>query len=204
MAFNDDRNMTEQSKGILAVPNLQGERYPCGRDENHIDWVPSETSLKSQVESIANQYNGHELLIGSSFGGLAAWLYAAEYCPVELKAVVLIDVLPTLDVFPKRKMVVFSALHLLPIPISQSIYNQYRNHQKQSPVQVGEVLLRIRSLQQNFPRHSFPIPTLVVSTNRHFHEVWEQIAIDHELLTVQEQTRLSVQVSKWLREKDID
>ena len=190
--------------GVLAVPNLQGEKYPCGRGEDQIDWVLSETSLKAQVASIANQYNGHELLIGSSFGGLAAWLFAAEYCPLDLKGVVLVDVLPTLNVFPKRKRVVFSLLQRLPTRISQTIYNQYRNHQKQSPVQVRDVLLRIRSFLKYFPEHSFPVPTLVVSTNTDFHDVWTEIAIDHELLTVHEQTTLSVQVSKWLREMDID
>ena len=179
-------------------PNLQGERYPCGTDENQIDWVSSETSLKLQVASIADQYNGHNLLIGCSFGGLAAWLFAAESCPVDLKGVVLIDVLPTLDVFPKRKRVVFSVLQRLPTRISQSIYNQYRNHQKQSPVQVRDVLLRIRSFLKYFPEHSFPIPTLVVSTNTDFHDVWTEIALNHQLLTVQEQTTLSVQVSSGL------
>ena len=190
--------MIQQSKSILAVPNLQGERYPCGRDENHIDWVPSETSLKSQVESIANQYNGHEMLIGSSFGGLAAWSFAAEYRPVELKGVVLLDVLPTLDSFPKRKGILFSIVQRLPTRISQTIYNQYRYHQNQRPVPVKDALDKVLSLQQNFPRHAFPIPTLVLSTNVQFHHVWKKKSIDHELLTAQEQKTISVQIGKWL------
>lgn len=184
---------------IIAVPNLQGERYPFEIQSAQVDWVNCETTLVQQVQSLSQEYNGHELLIGNSFGGLSAWVFATEQCPAELKGVVLINVLPNLHAVPIRIRLGVSVLHRLPSRLSQPLYNLYRRFISKSPVEVKEVLSRVRSFQESFPEPYFPVPTLVVSTNRHFNNLWKQISVGQDLLTVQELGDLSIQVSKWLQ-----
>ena len=60
---------------ILAIPNLQGETFTVEIDHSEIDWVSIEDSLQLQVEAITKEYNGHQILIGSSFGALASWMF---------------------------------------------------------------------------------------------------------------------------------
>ena len=188
---------------VLGVPNLQGERFSCEMENSQIDWVESANSLQHQVETLKRGYNGQQLLIGSSFGGLASWMFTARYCRTQLKGVVLIDVLPTIDAFPNRRAIGFAVLGKLPQRISQYFYNQYRSRQGEVPVQVRDVLLRVRSIQEEFPEPYFPVPTLVLSTNLHFHNVWKQLSREHDLLTVQEKNNLSVQISTWAEDLDI-
>ena len=170
---------------VLAVPNLQGERFSCEMENSQIDWVKDTNSLPHQVAALRQEYNGQQLLIGSSFGGLAAWMFAAEHCPITLKGLVLVDVLPNRTSFPKRRRVGFSILHHLPTRLSQSIYNQHRRLQGQPSVQVSDILQRIRSIQQDFPKPHFPVPTLVVSTNTYFHDKWQELSQSHVMLTAQ-------------------
>lgn len=188
---------------VLGVPNLQGERFSCEMDNSQVDWVDSAKSLKHQVEILKREYNGHQILIGSSFGGLAAWMFTALQCPYQLKGLVLIDVLPTIDAFPNRRAIGFAVLGKLPQRIAQYIYNQYRSRQGEVSVQIRDVLLRVRSIQEEFPDPYFPIPTLVVSTKRHFHNEWKQLSKEHDVLSVQEKTNLSVQINTWTENLDI-
>ena len=188
---------------VLAVPNLQGERFSCELDDSQVDWVDSANSLKHQVEILKREYNGQQLLIGSSFGGLASWMFTAEQCPTELKGLILLDVLPKLDVFPNRRAIGFTVLDKLPQRISQYLYNQYRSRQGETPVQVRDVLLRVRSIQEEFPHPYFPVPTLVVSTNSYFHNEWKQLSVEHEVLSVQEKSNLSIQINRWAENVDV-
>ena len=188
---------------VLAVPNLQGERFSCEIENSQIDWVESANSLKHQVEMLKREYNGHQFLIGSSFGGLASWMFTARYCPTQLKGVVLIDVLPTIDAFPHCRAIGFAVLGKLPQRISQYFYTQYRSRQRETSVQVRDVLLRVRSIQEEFPDPYFPIPTLVVSTNLHFHNVWKELSREHDFLSAQEKSNLSVQINAWVENLDM-
>ena len=189
---------------VLGVPNLQGERFSCEIDNSQVDWVDNANSLKHQVEMLKREYNGQQLLIGSSFGGLASWMFTARFCPTQLKGVVLIDVLPTIDAFPNRRAIGFAVLGKLPQRISQYLYTQYRTRQRKTSVQVRDVLLRVRSIQEEFPEPYFPVPTLVLSTNLYFHSVWKQLAREHDLLSVQEKSILSVQINAWLEDLDME
>ena len=188
---------------VLGVPNLQGERFSCEIDNSQVDWVESGNSLQQQVETLKREYNEQQLLIGRSFGGLAAWMFTALQCPSQLKGVVLIDVLPTIEAFPNRRAIGFAVLDKLPQRIAQYLYNQYRSRQGEVSVQVRDVLLRVRSIQEEFPDPYFPIPTLVVSTNMHFHNEWKQLSKEHDVLSVQEKTNLSVQINTWVRDLDM-
>ena len=185
---------------ILAIPNLQGERFSFEIENSQVDWVDSAHTLQHQVDKLKTEYNGQQLLIGTSFGALAAWKCVVEQCPPTLKGVILIDVLPSLDVFPKRREIGFSVLTRFPSRISQLIYNFYRSIQNRMPTEVTEVLSRVQSLQKEFPHPCFPIPTLVVSTNRHFHDVWRQMSKDHNRLTVQEKSTISIQIQQWVED----
>ena len=190
--------MLQRSYRALGVPNLQGERYPLSISQVSVDWVPSETTLPSQVHSIAETYNGQELLIGSSFGGLAAWMFAAEYHPPELKGVVLIDVLPNIELFPKRKAAVFALLDKLPSQIAQGIYDVYRKRAGQESADVVAVLERVQSIQRGFPKPCFSLPTLVVSSNRTFHQSWREMASVHQHVFATENRDISRQVAEWI------
>jgi len=190
--------MSQRPYTVLGVPNLQGERYPLRISKMNIDWVSSETTLPSQVHSIAKAYNGQELLMGSSFGGLAAWMFTAEYHPPELKGVILIDVLPNIELFPKRKAAVFAILEKLPSPMAQVIYDVYRKRAGQESADVVAVLERVQSIQREFPKPDFSLPTLVVSSNHTFHRSWRERARVHPLLSVTEKGDLSRQVVEWI------
>jgi pimeloyl-ACP methyl ester carboxylesterase len=187
---------------VLAVPNLQGERFFWEIENSQIDWVEGEDSLQHQVETLKRTYNGQQVLIGSSFGGLAAWMFAAEQCTPHLNGLILIDVLPDLASFPNHRALAFTVLSKLPQRLSQYIYNQYRSRQGETSVQMRDVLLRVRSIQKRFPSPYFPVPTLVVSTNKHFHQQWKQMSQEHDLLSVQEKTNLSVQINAWVKGLD--
>lgn len=182
----------------LGVPNLQGERYPLSISQVGVDWVSSETTLPSQVHSISEAHNGQELLIGSSFGGLAAWMFAAEYHPPELKGVILIDVLPNVDLFPKRKAAVFAILEKLPSQMAQVIYDAYRKRAGQESADVVAVLERVQSIQRGFPKPCFSLPTMVVSSNRIFHQSWREMASVHQHVLATENRDLSRQVAEWI------
>ena len=185
---------------ILAIPNLQGERFSFEIENSQVDWVDSAHTLQHQVDKLKIEYNGQQLLIGTSFGALAAWKSVVEQCPPTLKGMILIDVLPSLDAFPKQREIGFSVLARFPSTISQLIYNFYRSIQNRMPTELTEVLSRVQSFQKEFPHPCFPIPTLVVSTNRHFHDVWRQMSKDHNRLTVQEKSTISIQIQQWVED----
>lgn len=190
--------MSQRLYRALGVPNLQGERYPLSISQINIDWVSSETTLPSQVHSIAETYNGQELLVGSSFGGLAAWMFAAQHHPSQLKGVVLIDVLPSIALFPKRKAAVFTVLERFPSRMAQVIYDVYRKRAGQQLADVVAVLDRVASIHQEFPQPSFAQPTLVVSSNHTFHLSWRERASAHQNVFARQKRDLSRQVIEWI------
>lgn len=194
----DDKYMLQRSYRALGVPNLQGERYPLSISKVCIDWVSSETTLPSQVHSISETYNGQELLMGSSFGGLAAWMFAAEYHPPELKGVILIDVLPKIELFPKRKAAVFTVLEKIPSQMAQGIYDVYRKSAGQKSADVVAVLERVQSIQRGLPKPCFSLPTMVVSSNCTFHQSWREVASVHQHVFATENRDLSRQVVEWI------
>lgn len=161
---------------ILCVPNLQGQQTPnlAGVEQA---WVPPANTLPAQVENIQATYGEHPILIGSSFGGLAAWKFAYTTHSQTLQCLILIDVLPTLSVFPSWKSGLLNLANYLPHTILQSSYTLYRQIQgEDQSVDIDAVLSRIRSFQKDFPQPIFPVPTMVLSTNHTFTRVWRQIA----------------------------
>ncbi len=189
--------MLQQFYTVLMVPNLQGERWLSGIAGAQMDWVPSEQTLLGQVGTISQVYNGQELLMGSSFGGLSAWKFVAEHCPPTLKGVVLNDVLPRMDRFPTHRAIVFGVLNKLPNRMSQLVYDVYRRRSGQRSVDVVTVLQRLASIHTEFPQPRFPLPTLVLSSNPQFHRVWLDLAKVHPQVSAQEKQDLSLQIKKW-------
>ncbi len=151
---------------ILAIPNLQGERFTVEIEHSQIDWVSIEDSIQLQLKAITKEYNDHEILIGSSFGALAAWMFTTKHCPSNLKGIVLVDALPSIDSFPKWKLLGLYTNSFLPNRIRLSIYNFYRLASGNSVTQdITSILSRIESIIEHFPEQKFPIPTIVLSSN---------------------------------------
>ena len=184
---------------VLAVPNLQGARFTFELENSQVDWIESANSLQQQVDILQREYSGQQLLIGSSFGGLASWRFTAEQSPTELKGLILLDVLPNLDAFPKHRQFTFGLLTRLPESIAQSMYHFYRTVQKNPPVDVLPVLERVRSIRCHFPDQNFHVPTLVISSNIHFHNEWEILSDGHSLLTTQRKTDCDIQIRQWVQ-----
>lgn len=188
---------------VLAVPNLQGERWFSGLGGCHVDWVPSTTRLSCQVDAIVEAYDGHNLLLGSSFGGLASWRFVAEKRSPELRGIVLVDVLPKIELFPRRKAAVFAVLAKLPSQMAQVIYDVYRARSGQESADIIAVLERVQSIQNEFPRPCFSLPTMVVSSNHIFHQSWIEMARMHQHLSVTEKRNISGQVIEWIDGLDL-
>ena len=189
---------------ILSVPNLQGEYFSFAVENCPQYCVPVEDSLPDQVECLLREYNNHSLLIGSSFGGLAAWTFSAEQCPNGLKGLVLIDVLPSLDYFPRWRLLGVHLSPLLPKKLTQSIYNKYRLVCGQSDDHnLEKISRRIHSVIEKFPVQEFPIPTLVLSSNKRFHKEWLRLSNSHKQLSAQRINNPSNQITKWLQLKCI-
>ena len=79
----------------------KGERFDFEIENSQVDWVASANSIQLQVDILQREYNDQQFLIGSSFGGLASWMFTADQSPTELKGLILLDVLPNLDAFLK-------------------------------------------------------------------------------------------------------
>ena len=185
---------------ILAVPNLQGERFTFEIDHSQIDWVSSEASLQLQVETISKEYNGHQVLVGSSFGALAVWIFAANQYPSNLKSLVLIDVLPGVENLSKWRLMALSTIPFLPTRITQTIYDAYRKASGQSEkTNFKKIFGRLVSIIEHFPEPKFPLPTLVLSSDEGFYEQWNILSHLHENLHSQKVVDPSKQISEWLK-----
>ena len=163
-------------QSILCVPNLQGQQTPnlAGVEQ---EWVQPANTLPAQIENIRTTYGDHPILIGSSFGGLATWKFAYTTRPQTLQRLILIDVLPTLSMFPIWKEKLLNLSYYLPRTILQPSYTLYRQIQgEDQPADIVAVLSRIHSFQKDFPQPIFPVPTIVLSTNHTFTRGWRQIA----------------------------
>ena len=185
---------------ILAIPNLQGETFTVEIDHSEIDWVSIEDSLQLQVEAITKEYNGHQILIGSSFGALASWMFVANQCPNNLKSIVLLNVLPGVEHFSKWRLMALRTIPLLPTRITQTIYDAYRKASGQSEkTNFKKIFGRLVSIIENFPEPKFPLPTLVLSSDEGFYEQWNILSHLHENLHSQKVVDPSKQISEWLK-----
>jgi pimeloyl-ACP methyl ester carboxylesterase len=197
--------MTARMTSFLCVPNLQGNPFTPTIENGQIRWVTMERSLSEQVERLCTSYNGEDILVGTSFGGLAVWKYAQTQHPNMLRGIVLIDVLPTIQSFPTwRKLGIKMATHL-PNRLVQPLYTAYRmsvgERPKSSKIHkdsVATILQRIQSIQNGFPSSKFPVPTLVLSSNLSFHEQWLTLSRSIDVLTAHKKTDPSQQIRDWL------
>ena len=140
-------------------------------------------TLNQQCQSIDAAYRNHSVLLGCSFGGLAAWKFAITP-PSTLQHLILIDVLPNLMLFPKWKRLALNLIPWFPPMLTQGIYTNIRRVQGQNPtVDIQQVVRRIQSFEEDFPPNIFPVPTLVLSRNPTFHQAWIQLAHSHTNLT---------------------
>lgn len=212
--------MTIPTTSFLCVPNLQGDEFTVTVENGQVRWVAIEASLSKQVERLCTEYTDQDILIGSSFGGLAVWKYAQtqhstfniQYSTM-LRGIVLIDVLPSIQSFPRwRKLGMRLATHL-PHRLVQPVYTAYRmsvrergssntsNTSKTSKKikdSVATILQRIQSIENGFPSSKFPVPTLVLSTNGSFHQQWLELSHTIDALTAHKKTDPSQQISDWL------
>ena len=140
-------------------------------------------TLTQQCQAIQAAYQNHSVLLGSSFGGLAAWTFTTRP-PPTLQRLILIDVLPNLILFPKWKRLALSLIPHCPPMLTQGIYGVVRRVQGRDPnINIQAIVERIQSFEEDFPTHLFPIPTLVLSRNPTFHQTWVQMSRAHTNLT---------------------
>ena len=202
--------MTIPTTSFLCVPNLQGDRFKLSVENGQVRWIAMEASLSEQVERLCMSYNDEDILFGTSFGGLAVWKYAQIQHPTMLRGMVLIDVLPSLQSFPRwRKLGMKLAAHL-PHRLVQPVYTAYRmsvgergssktsKTPKKLKDSVATILQRIQSIENGFPSSRFPVPTLVLSTNGSFHQQWLELSDTLDALTAHKKTDPSQQIRDWL------
>ena len=197
--------MTIPTTSFLCVPNLQGEQFKLSIENGQVRWIAMEASLSEQVERLCMSYNDEDILVGTSFGGLAVWKYAQIQHPTMLRGMVLIDVLPSLQSFPTwRKLGMKLAAHL-PHRLLQPLYTTYRmsvGEQPKNPMihkdSIATTLQRIQSIENGFPSSRFPVPTLVLSTNGSFHQQWLELSDTIDALTAHKKTDPSQQIRDWL------
>ena len=197
--------MTIPTTSFLCVPNLQGEQFKLSIENGQVRWIAMEASLSEQVERLCMSYNDEDILVGTSFGGLAVWKYAQIQHPTMLRGMVLIDVLPSLQSFPRwRKLGMKLAAHL-PHRLLQPLYTTYRmsvGERPKSPMipkdSIATILQRIQSIENGFPSSRFPVPTLVLSTNGSFHQQWLELSHTIDVLTAHKKTDPSQQIRDWL------
>lgn len=197
--------MTIPTTSFLCVPNLQGEQFKLSIENGQVRWIAMEASLSEQVERLCMSYNDEDILVGTSFGGLAVWKYAQIQHPTMLRGMVLIDVLPSLQSFPTwRKLGMKLATHF-PSHLLQPLYTTYRmsvGERPKSPMipkdSIATILQRIQSIENGFPSSRFPVPTLVLSTNGSFHQQWLELSHTIDVLTAHKKTDPSQQIRDWL------
>ena len=119
--------------------------------------------------------------------------------PKTIRGLILIDVLPSLDCFPRRKRIAHRLLKHIPHPVGQQIYDFIRYQQGYEAKDLKQILERLESIYAHFPNQIPNIPVLILSTNQHFHEEWSQMAKKYPLLTAELSTDLSGQITTWLR-----
>lgn len=185
------------TSNILCVPNLQGERYNIDNVTYQSSWVDAKSTLTEQVEAIRLAYRDERILIGTSFGGLAAWQYGSQYQPPSLQGIVLIDVLPSMTQFPWWKQQALRVIPYLPSGLLQPLYHAMRYRQGLPPAAVHVVMQRINSFRTAFPAYHFPVPTLVLSKNARFHQTWCDIAERHPV-SAERYQHPAAQIEAWM------
>lgn len=155
-------------------------------------------TLTQQCQAIQAAYQKHSVLLGSSFGGLAAWTFATMP-PPNLQRLILIDVLPNLMLFPKWKRLALNLMPHCPPMLTQGVYSGVRRVQGRDPnVDIQAVIKRIQSFEEDFPPNIFPVSTLVLSRNPKFHQAWIQLAHSHTNLTTWVLSDVEQQISDWI------
>lgn len=155
-------------------------------------------TLTQQCQAVKAAYQKHSVLLGSSFGGLAAWTFATTP-PSTLQRLILIDVLPNLTLFPKWKRLALNLIPHCPPMLTQGIYGAVRRVQGRDPnVDIQDIVQRIQSFEDHFPHNIFPIPTLVLSRNPTFHQAWVPMSHAHANLTTWSLNDVESQISDWI------
>ena len=177
---------------LLAIPNLQGKIIDSTGSALHYHWLPIQSTVSEQVQTVQYHYNHHEFLLGSSFGALAAWKFALEHRPDSLKGIILIDVLPSLPAFPKHKRILLRILQHMPTSLIQPLYQHFRHANFQ------EVQQRLQSILRDFPEKIPNIPILVLSKNAKFHQEWQRLSRTHlNIEAAMYTSNIHQQISDW-------
>lgn len=183
---------------VLCVPNLQGEHHNIQTIQQ--DWVSIQRTLVDQCDAIDDVYSDHVGMLGTSFGGLAVWKTISCNPTLSIEFVILIDVLPSLELFPRWKISVLRMIQWLPTVLTQKIYSVNRLfHGYRTPVNFNDIVQRIHSLQEHFPKPTFPFPTLILSKNSNFHKEWERMAMIDANITALLLDNPNKQIEQWVQ-----
>ena len=184
---------------ILAVPNLQGHKEELQLKDVSMIWVSPQDGLEEQVEAIRLEYTNQSILLGASFGGIAAWQFSLENSPEALRALILMDVLPSLQAFPQSKRMAHRVLQRVPLSIAERGYRALRRSQGDiKPVVFASIQSKIESLFASFPRSYPTLPCLILSENPQFHAEWRSISKNRPWLQVQMRGNTERQITQWL------
>ena len=191
---------TRQEKySILCAPNLQGEQTFLQLNNAYLQSAPIKESLNAQIKELQRLYQEHHFLLGTSFGGIAAWLFLLREHPQKVQGLILLDVLPSLAYFPRRKRVGYQLVKNIPSRIIHTLYTALRQQQEYSgDLDIKHMFSRVQSIYDHFPTTLPQLPILVLSKNQKFHEEWSKQAKAHPFLTAQRIKHPSLQIDDWL------
>ena len=186
---------------ILYLPNLQGTYLPMESQCFDIQKARIGYGLQEDLKLLEEQYQGQQLMLGVSYGGLLAWKYAVQYSPPELRGVILIDCLPSIAVFPRWRRTALMLSNRTPLIFQVGMYQFYRLLRGDLRSDSYSVIrCRLNSILMDFPRGFPAIPVLTLLSSDRFVEGWTEQAEQNPQVMVSHYSRENMQLDMCIQE----